>query len=203
MAHRTLPVRIAPIAGESLDSWLEAIAERLDATWGDLAEGVGLASRHQQRRRDYLAASLRGLSLSQLDAMSRTTGLDAAALKSMTFSDMSDRPIGGVGESAAPPNSLLWLRGFRSRYCAQCLSESSGRWSLWWRLRWAFACERHRCLLQDLCPDCQRTQRTDAPPRGLVPRLGRCTRKMPVGSGRILRSLLRLKSEQVYGVEFA
>jgi hypothetical protein len=156
----------------------------MDATWGDLAEGVGLASRHQQRRRDYLAASLRGLSLSQLDAMSRTTGLDADALKSMTFSNMSDRPVGGVGGSAAPPNSLLWLRGFRSRYCAQCLSERDGRWSLWWRLRWAFACERHRCLLQDLCPDCQRTQRTDAPPRGLVPRLGRCTRKMPSADGR-------------------
>ena len=181
---RTLPIRIRPLPGESLDSWLETIAERMDTTWGDLVEGIGLASRHEQRRRDYVAAALRGLSVSQLAAVSHCAGVDADVLQSMTFSALFDQPARGAGARSVPPSSLLWLRGFRSRYCAPCLGESGGRWLLWWRLRWAFACERHRCLLQDVCPDCQRAQRTEPAPSGLVPRPGRCTRRMPNANGR-------------------
>ena len=186
VALRTLPIRIRPLPGESLDSWLETIAGRLDTSWGDLVEGIGLASRHEQRRRDYVAAALRGLSVSQLAAVSHSTGVDGNVVQSMTFSALLGQATGSAGPSSvsAPPNSLLWLRGFRSRYCARCLGETGGRWLLWWRLRWAFACERHRCLLQDLCPDCQRTQRTEPAPSGLVPRPGRCTRRMPNANGR-------------------
>lgn len=181
---RTLPIRIRPLPGESLDSWLETLAERMDTTWGDLVEGIGLATRHEQRRRDYVAAALRGLSVPQLAAVSHSTGVDADVVQSMTFSALLDRPPRSAGARSVPPNSLLWLRGFRSRYCAPCLSENGGRWSLWWRLRWAFACERHQCLLQDLCPDCRRAQRTEPAPSGLVPRLGRCTRRMTNADGR-------------------
>lgn len=156
----------------------------MDTTWGDLVEGIGLASRHEQRRRDYVAAALRGLSVSQLAAVSYSTGVDADVLRSMTFSALLDQSTRGAGARSVPPNSLLWLRGFRSRYCASCLLESGGRWSLRWRLRWGFACERHRCLLQDLCPDCRRTQRTEPPPSGLVPKLGHCTRKLFGANGR-------------------
>ncbi len=184
VALRTLPIRIRPLAGESLDSWLETIAERMDTTWGDLVEGVGLALRHEQRRRDYVAAALRGLSVPQLAAVSHCTGVDADVVQSMTFSALLDQPPRSAGARSVPPSSLLWLRGFRSRYCAPCLGESGGRWSLGWRLRWAFACERHQCLLQDLCPDCRRAQRTEPAPSGLVPRPGRCTRRMPHANGR-------------------
>lgn len=156
----------------------------MDTTWGDLVEGIGLALRHEQRRRDYVAATLRGLSVPQLAALSHCTGVDVDVLQSMTFSALLGQATGSAGARSVPPSSLLWLRGFRSRYCAPCLSESGGRWSLWWRLRWAFACERHRCLLQDLCPDCQRTQRTEPAPSGLVPRPVRCTRRMPNANGR-------------------
>jgi len=86
VALRTLPIRIRPLPGESLDSWLETIAERMDTAWGDLVEGIGLASRHEQRRRDYVAAALRGLSVSQFVAVSHSTGVDAEVLQSMTFS---------------------------------------------------------------------------------------------------------------------
>ncbi len=184
MALRTLPFRIRPLPGESLDSWLETIAERMDTTWGDLLEGIGLTSLQEQRRRNYLATTLRALSVPQLAAVSHSTGVDADVLQSMTFSALLDQLPRSAGARSVPTNSLLWLRGFRSRYCAPCLGERGGRWSLWWRLRWAFACERHQCLLQDLCPDCRRAQRTDAPPSGLVPRLGQCTRTAPNADGR-------------------
>ena len=36
MPPRTLPIRVAPIPGEALESWLGAIAQRLQTPWGDL-----------------------------------------------------------------------------------------------------------------------------------------------------------------------
>ena len=40
---RTLPIRVAPILGEALDSWLEAIAHRTHTAFGDVLSAVGLA----------------------------------------------------------------------------------------------------------------------------------------------------------------
>ena len=37
---RTLPIRVAPIDGEALDSWLEAIAARTHTAFGDVLSAV-------------------------------------------------------------------------------------------------------------------------------------------------------------------
>ena len=75
----------------------------------------------------------------------------------------------------------------RSRFCPACLSETGGRWQLWWRLRWAFACPIHQCLLADTCPCCDRWQRIGPHPHGLVPTPARCSRKADNAYGRDLR----------------
>ncbi len=41
-AVRTLPIRLPPVAGEALDSWLEALAHRNATAFGDLLSAVGL-----------------------------------------------------------------------------------------------------------------------------------------------------------------
>jgi hypothetical protein len=41
-ALRTLPTRVTPLPGESIDSWLEAYAARLDGSVGDLLVAAGL-----------------------------------------------------------------------------------------------------------------------------------------------------------------
>lgn len=46
-----------------------------------------------------------------------------------------------------------------SRFCPECLNESSGRWRLVWRLGWSFACTTHGRLLADACPSCGEDQR--------------------------------------------
>jgi hypothetical protein len=38
---RTLPIRLPPVAGEGLDSYLEALAERCDAAWSDILNAIG------------------------------------------------------------------------------------------------------------------------------------------------------------------
>ena len=43
---RTLPIRLAPIEGEALDSWLEALAHRAHTAFGDLLSAVGLDPYH-------------------------------------------------------------------------------------------------------------------------------------------------------------
>jgi hypothetical protein len=44
-APRTLPIRVAPVPGEALDSWHEALAARLQATLADLAAAMFPARR--------------------------------------------------------------------------------------------------------------------------------------------------------------
>ena len=39
---RALPIHLAPLPGEALDSWLEALAHRLHTRLGDLLAAVGL-----------------------------------------------------------------------------------------------------------------------------------------------------------------
>ena len=39
---RSLPIRVAPITGEALDSWLDALSARLDSTLGELTVGSGI-----------------------------------------------------------------------------------------------------------------------------------------------------------------
>lgn len=41
---RTFPIRLAPLPGEALDSWLEALAHRLNVRLGDVLGDLGLAA---------------------------------------------------------------------------------------------------------------------------------------------------------------
>ena len=45
-AIRTLPIRLTPVAGEALDSWLEGIAHLCHTAFGDLLSAVGLNPYH-------------------------------------------------------------------------------------------------------------------------------------------------------------
>jgi hypothetical protein len=53
--ERALPVRVDPIPGEALESWLAALATRMNATWGEVLDVVlpiganGIASGHRER----------------------------------------------------------------------------------------------------------------------------------------------------------
>lgn len=169
---------------EALDSWLEALAARMSASWGEVVASVGLAPADEGLRRDYVAHWLRGLSVPQLSAASRATGVSAERIAAMTFAVLHARLTDSSGLPPSSTESMLFLREGRSRFCPSCLSENSGRWLLWWRLRWAFACPLHACLLADSCPSCFRYQRGGAVPAALVPVPRRCTRKGTGAHGR-------------------
>ena len=50
---RSLPIRVSPLPGEGLDSYLEALAARHHAAWGDVLDAVGLGARSSRRRELY------------------------------------------------------------------------------------------------------------------------------------------------------
>ena len=180
---RSLPIGVSPHPGEGLDSYLEALAARHHAAWGDVLDAVGLDARTSVGRAVY--SWLMALPVDRARDLQTSCRVDCATLQSMTMADLT----GSVGEShcTAAPMVPMCLSPPRSRFCPACLTETGGRWQLWWRLRWAFACPYHQCLLADTCPSCDRWQRIGPHPQGLVPAPNRCSRKADNAHGRDLR----------------
>lgn len=162
VAVSRLPVRVRPIAGEAIDSWLEVIANVLDQPLGAL---LPMASRSGQM--------CRSISPDQTAVLTQLTGMEAADLAAMTLGRYAQpvvmntyRPY--LGSEWSLFGALLW-----SRYCPECLAESGGRWQLSWRLAWSFACVTHGCILLDRCPGCRAYQRQTCL-YGNVPQPGIC-----------------------------
>ena len=145
---RTLPLRVPPVPGEALDSWLEALARRHQVTVGTLVMALGW---HMPGSPGGLVA---GIPAQVLRRLEHQAGLPAGRLDGAVL----DRylPLGPVRR-----------RG--SRYCPSCLAERDGRWLLAWRLGWTFACTTHGVLLCDTCPSCGQAPRGRAGRAGLNP----------------------------------
>lgn len=171
---RTLPLRVQPVQGEALDSWLEALAARMQCAWGDLLVGVGLPA---GRSRSYTGGWLIAPTEQQLESMSFVTGQSPSAINAMVLSRIT-RALGCPNIAVESVESMIWLSKRRSRFCPSCLGENGGRWLLTWRMRWSFACLRHNCLLADTCPACQSLQRAVPASVALIPVPGFCAHKL-------------------------
>lgn len=152
----TIPVRLAPVAGEAIDSWLEAWAHRLRVTVPQLCHAAGIPVP------GWCALSgtpwTPGRYAAQFAALSAISGLDVPALMAMTAAAIPGAACeDGTGRVAVPDH--WWPGQLGSRYCPACLAENGGRWLLAWRSPWMFACLRHRLLLADTCPGCSATPR--------------------------------------------
>jgi len=165
---RSLPLRIAPLPGEAIDSWLEAIAYRYRIAWADLA--AALQADLIARRTSWV----RRLTEAQVVAISAVTGIDPTAVHCATLSGYA-----GIADGLDPTTEwvLQTTPGKRlcgSRFCPHCLADSGGRWKLAWRLPWTFACTEHYCLLAIDCPSCGKLQHLRSHPAELFPHPGHC-----------------------------
>jgi hypothetical protein len=200
---RTLPIRLVPGVGEGLDSYLEVLAQRSGAAWADVLDAVGLDT-DGRGRTPGVYQWLSELTPAQQQSLSSACGIDPSELRPLTMAALI--PAADATSPTTMPLVPPYLSPARSRFCPQCLTQTGGRWQLWWRLRWAFACPRHRCLLADTCPECGRWQRTRPLPNDLIPVPGRCSRKADTSHGRDLRrcgaalsttTTLRLREDHV------
>lgn len=149
---RRLPLRVAPVQGEAIDSWLEVTARRMDLSLGAVARALDLPIATRP-------VWIRWLSRDQLEAIEAATGVSSTIVEAMTLSvydgtALQLEPDSHRFDATFPFGALSW-----SRYCPECLTESQGRWQLVWRLGWSFVCLKHNCLLADACPSCGRYQR--------------------------------------------
>lgn len=158
---RTLPIRLAPLPGEALDSWLEALARRMHTPLGEVLRHFGLPTR--LGRGDHLKGIPPDwtilLSEQETAAIAHASGLEPQTITNMTLASYDQRALRIIFERRYVNRWVLWGRGGGSRFCPDCLRDSGGRWQLAWRLGWSFACVFHGRLLADCCTDCGRVQR--------------------------------------------
>lgn len=139
----TLPLRTGPVEGESVDSWIEALARRHRLAPSRLLSALGLPERALSINR-----LIKATSEEAWRRMEHAAGLPAGAL----------RAAQNAGASLG-----MTLVGGGTRFCPRCLAENGGHWLLAWRSNWTVACSRHRLLLQDTCPTCEKTPRIHLP----------------------------------------
>jgi hypothetical protein len=170
MTARTLPLRVEPLPGEAIDSWLECVARRSNVTWGELRAALGGVLPAGPNPDRWIG----NLTREQLRTISFASGLDRAALQSMTLMGYPSAAVGFNPITARSAATYPWRHIRASRFCPQCLGSNGGRWKLSWRMVWFFACPEHACLLAHNCPECGAAQRV-RPVVNAVPQPGRCT----------------------------
>lgn len=151
---RTLSIRVAPMPGKSLDSWLEAVARRCWMPLPALIAAFGLPRAEGAHR------LVSGLDEQELHGLEVRLALPAGRL-----------------DEAVVPGDLFGQRSPRCRFCPQCLAETQGRWKLRWWLPWTFACTRHQALLHARCPSCGTSPRQRVPGQVHLHRPSQCLHK--------------------------
>ncbi|HET9973076.1 MAG TPA: TniQ family protein [Streptosporangiaceae bacterium] len=157
-----IPIRLPPLPGEALDSWLEAYAHLLHVTVRDIFTFAGLDWGRVNGEQRTSKPLLCRLDEPDLAALSAVTGVPAATLAGMTLARYEGTGLAEVTSEPGRPRTPRWWRQLTgSRYCPRCLAANGGRWMLAWRIPRAFACTRCQVLLTDTCPHCgRRHQRT-------------------------------------------
>lgn len=162
---RSFPLRVAPIQGEALDSWLDAIAHRHHVPRRAVIERCAIAPI------SFYGAWIRLLTPADIDGIAQATGYGRHVVDALAL-PRSGSGVGPLNGARTLPSST-WDWRTSSRWCPQCLTHTGGRWLLAWRLNWTFACPTHHCLLQDGCPNCAAPQRY-RPPTCTIPELDQC-----------------------------
>ena len=131
VAVRTLPIRVAPLPGEAIDSWLHASAARMGVSWGEFRGTLGLAP-----PRFGLDTWVVQLLPQEMASIAAATDLDPADIAAMTLSHFAGRVLQINTATRRLSGPTLW-RGAGSPYCPRCLAEMGGRWLLRWRTGWS------------------------------------------------------------------
>lgn len=165
-------MRLAPLPGEAIDSWLDAYARMLHVKVPDILAAAGLswdaaATRNGQR------PWLHGLGEAALAALGEVAGVPPRDLAGMTLARYEGTGLTDVAPRRRRRKPRWWSQRAASRYCPRCLAGNGGRWMLAWRLPWAFACAGHRVLLADACAGCGQWQHLRAS-SGQPRQPGRC-----------------------------
>lgn len=88
-AVRTLPIRLRPVTGEALDSWLEGLARRTHSAFGDVLSAVGVDPHRGRGSNSWIVQ----LTDEESERISFATGVAAEVLGTMTLAHYSERAL--------------------------------------------------------------------------------------------------------------
>lgn len=172
---RTLPIRVDPVAGESIQSWLRMLAHRNEVTWSQIVRAVGL---HQRRGDGTRTPWAQRLHPHEVTAVAHATAVEPAVLHAMTLAVFDGIGISTGRRPTRPDYGALHGLRNRSRYCPRCLDDSGGRWQLRWHLGYSFVCVRHGVLLDDTCPGCGHPPQPGHPTALAIPQPLHCEHRI-------------------------
>lgn len=183
MEQRTFPIRVRPVEGEALESWLDRYCSTLSTSRKDLYSCVGLrpSGTHGPQSRGH------SLRVSDVEAarIGLAAGIAAQEVQRLTLGKYEGRVLFFHETRDGVDIRFLWARGTGTRYCPGCLRDDPGVWRLRWRLSWSFACTRHGSLLVDACPGCGLVPRS-RPRLGEVPLPNICDNAISGSNGRLV-----------------
>lgn len=175
MRVRSLPIRVDPVAGESIQSWLRMLAHRNEVTWTQILQAVGLHSCPGDGRRTRWSQRLHD---HEISALAYATGIEPATLTAMTLVVFDGIGISTGRRPRTPDYGALHGLRSRSRYCPACLDDSGGRWQLRWHLGYTFLCPVHHVVLADTCPACGHPPHPRQPTALSIPQPLRCEHRV-------------------------
>ncbi len=149
-----LPVSVTPRPGESIESWLEHLA---DANGLTTAQLLTATSRGRTGNR-YLTLAPAPETITRLAALARVDEHDVYAATLAVF-DGTALDLTGLDQADRYSYRQVAARGWTpahgTQICPACLAED-GVWRSAWRLLIVTACTQHQSLLVARCPSCRR-----------------------------------------------
>ncbi|SDE50547.1 TniQ family protein [Rhodococcus tukisamuensis] len=140
-----IPIVADPNEGESLDSWLEYLADLNHCRPRDISGRID--------KNPSQSACLSNVADGPvLTLLSATTGIPTSTLERCTTQVYEQ--FGLRTSVRAYQGSGTWFMRNDSGYCPTCLREDDLRWQLSWHVRWTSVCTRHLTVICDACPHC-------------------------------------------------
>lgn len=149
-----LPIAMPPRPGESIESWLEHLADANGLTTAQLLAETG-PGRAGHR---YLTLAPSPETVARLARLARVDEQDVYGATLARF-DGTALDLTGLDPDNRHSYRQVAARGWApahgTQICPTCLAED-GLWRSAWRLRIVTTCTRHRSLLVARCPSCRR-----------------------------------------------
>ncbi len=149
-----LPVSVAPRTGESIESWLEHLADANGLTTAQLLTTV----RRGRASTRYLTLAPSPETVARLAQLGR---VDEQAVYAATLAAFDGTALDLTGLNPHDRHSYRrvaargWAPAHGTQICPTCLAET-GAWQTAWRLLIVTTCTRHESLLVPRCPSCRR-----------------------------------------------
>jgi len=149
-----LPVSVTPRPGESIESWLEHLADANGLATAQLLTATGRGRAGTR----YLTLAPSPETITRLAALAR---VDEQHVYAATLAAFDGTALDLTGLDPADRHSYRqvaargWAPAHGTQICPRCLAEG-GVWQSAWRLLIVTNCTRHQSLLVARCPSCRR-----------------------------------------------